>query len=437
MARWADVVETGARALAEYRATEDTDGIARVARLVCYRLDWRGRYRQAAEVGRSALALLGDAPGPHRARLKCQVGVAVDLVNEPGGRALIDEGLVEAKQRGDEGATLQGLMSLKTWHYHQGDFAEAVRVEPADRRLLEQSPHQTPMVDYLWLRSVLLPLLGRLDDAVEAIAQAREVGRQRHELTSQVTAALGELWVTAMRTGDGRTLESMGRGLTETWRKTGGWANAGIFFAGLGVLWQGDADGAAKLMDADDSAVREARLWNAMSDAWRFRMAAYAGKPEARELYEAVEPRIYQIGRRAYPGDAFGLHAVIEGMVALGDVETAAGLHAHAVDTLKLGIRGHMDGLWECTTGLAAACAGEWEEAEQRFRTAVRQADEIPHRMAGLDSRRWWGWALLRRGGPGDRERAAELLGEAIEGYRQLGAPLLERIATEVRENGA
>ncbi len=96
------------------------------------------------------------------------------------------------------------------------------------------------------------------------------------------------------------------------------------------------------------------------------------------------------------------------------------------------GVVGREDGLWACTTGIAAACKVEWEAAEAHFATALRQADEIPHVMAQFDTRRWWAWMLLRRDASGDRNRAGELLEEAIAGYQKLEAPLFAQIATEM-----
>lgn len=431
MGRWADVIETGMRVLDSYERTGDTDGLARVARLVCYRLDWLTRYGEAAEVGRRALRSLSDAPGPYRARLKCQVGVALDLANEPGSRDLIEEGLAEAERVGDDGALLQGLLSMKIWDYHQGHFARAVEIDPEVQRLLQRSLDQTTRVDLLWLRSLLLPLLGRLDEAEAAIDEAKEVGQERNEISLVLNAAFGELAVAAMRTGDGALVESLGRALAKTFREAGGWSKAGLFFAGLGRLWQGDAKAAIDLMDVDDAGIREPRIWNALSGGWGFRTAAYAGMAHAGPSFEDVEPRIYRVDRRAYPGDGFGLHSSIEGLVVLGELETAAGLYEDAAESLKRGIVGHMDGLWACTTGLAAAAGERWEEAEQHFGAALRQASEIPHVMARFDTLRWWGWMLLRRGETGDRERARELLEESIDGYRKLGASLFEEIASD------
>lgn len=61
--------------------------------------------------------------------------------------------------------------------------------------------------------------------------------------------------------------------------------------------------------------------------------------------------------------------------------------------------------------------------SEQHFDTALRQAHEIPHRIEQPEVRRWHAWMLLDRAAPGDRERASQLLTEAIALYRDFGMP--------------
>ena len=80
-------------------------------------------------------------------------------------------------------------------------------------------------------------------------------------------------------------------------------------------------------------------------------------------------------------------------------------------------------GLIEMAAGIAAACGARWEAAEPHFETALRQAPEIPHRIAEPNVRRWYAWLLLNRDAPGDRDKAHRLLAEAIELYRTFGMP--------------
>ena len=52
------------------------------------------------------------------------------------------------------------------------------------------------------------------------------------------------------------------------------------------------------------------------------------------------------------------------------------------------------------------------------------------------EARRWHAWMLLDRDGPGDRDRAHALLGEAIERYRTIGMPKHVEIAGRMLADG-
>jgi tetratricopeptide (TPR) repeat protein/tRNA A-37 threonylcarbamoyl transferase component Bud32 len=433
MGRWVEVTEVAERALRLYESTGDTEGIGRLAHLVCLRLNWRARNREAAEIGLRALEALSSTPSAHRSKVRSDVATALDLMNEPGSRELIEEALAEARESGDHSAIRRAQAARREWDYHHGRFADACAVEqdPSDASGPAERISRGGM-DALWIWALILPLLGRLEEAAEFIRRAREVGRERKDVGAALCAEFGHVTVTAMRTADGRRVEALAREVAEGFREVGGWSQGGLVWAGLGLLWQGDAEGAARLMDVGSDGIREPRLWSSLSAGWRFRTAAYAGVPDARSLFDAVEPRIFRAGRRPYPGDGFGLHAAIEGLAVLGDVEGAGSLYPDAVESLALGTLGHMDGLWACTTGIAAACQGQWEAAERHFAIALEQAERIPHVMAQSDARRWWAWMLLRRSGAGDRDRAVTLLEEAIARYRVLEAGFFGKIATEM-----
>lgn len=71
--------------------------------------------------------------------------------------------------------------------------------------------------------------------------------------------------------------------------------------------------------------------------------------------------------------------------------------------------------------GMAAAAAHQWDVAEDHFRTAMRQAQIIPHRLEQAEIRRFHAMMLMDRAAPGDRDRARRLLVEALETYTRIG----------------
>jgi hypothetical protein len=59
----------------------------------------------------------------------------------------------------------------------------------------------------------------------------------------------------------------------------------------------------------------------------------------------------------------------------------------------------------------------------------LRSAAELPMLIGQPETRRWYAWMLIDRNAPGDRDRARELLTEAIERYRRLGMPMQLELA--------
>jgi len=63
--------------------------------------------------------------------------------------------------------------------------------------------------------------------------------------------------------------------------------------------------------------------------------------------------------------------------------------------------------------------------------TAIHQADSAPYRVAQPIARSWYAEMLLARDMPGDRERAQELLTEALHLYESIGMPWHARPAAD------
>ena len=77
--------------------------------------------------------------------------------------------------------------------------------------------------------------------------------------------------------------------------------------------------------------------------------------------------------------------------------------------------------LLERVAGIAAMAARCWDDADGHFRTALRQAEELPHRPEAAHTRRFFAEMLLERDGPGDRAEATQLIAEARDSYRRMG----------------
>ena len=128
-------------------------------------------------------------------------------------------------------------------------------------------------------------------------------------------------------------------------------------------------------------------------------------------------------GNPGYAGAWEFAQLAVEGLAVLGKRREAHALYPLLVQLMQMRVGGFAVGLVATSAGIAAACGGDWDRAEQHYETALRQAHEIPHKLAQPEVRRWYEQMLIDRNVPGDRDRARTLLGEAIEMYRQIGMP--------------
>ena len=120
-------------------------------------------------------------------------------------------------------------------------------------------------------------------------------------------------------------------------------------------------------------------------------------------------------GRRAFGSAARHYPAVVRA-ISVGNV-----------------LRGYDKRLIESVAGLAADAAGNSTRADEHFARALRQAEDLPHRLDQPETRRLYAWVLIERGSTADRVRAADLLDEAVEGYHSIGMPRHVALAQALR----
>ena len=82
--------------------------------------------------------------------------------------------------------------------------------------------------------------------------------------------------------------------------------------------------------------------------------------------------------------------------------------------------------------GLLATTFGDFEEAERRFAAAATTHQRIPAPVWLARTQLEWSRMLLARRGPGDMERARDLLGQALVTARERGLANIERQAVKL-----
>ena len=168
-------------------------------------------------------------------------------------------------------------------------------------------------------------------------------------------------------------------------------------------------------------------VWAPIHPLFLARHLARLGDAErARELLERHLPFLPRPAEGPVSlGSWVTLSLAVETLVELGEDGRAADLYPLTLDYLATGSVGQAYDYppVEFVAGLAASAGRRWDEAEGHYRRALEQAAALGNRPADSEIRYRLAAMLLGRGGPGDRESAARLLGEAIERYRGLGMP--------------
>jgi len=122
----------------------------------------------------------------------------------------------------------------------------------------------------------------------------------------------------------------------------------------------------------------------------------------------------------------------VESLAVLGERDKAAVLYPVLTDMVDDGLLLTSAGLTQTYAGIAAAAGRRWDDAERHFETALAQAHDMPFVLAQPETRRWYAWMLIDRHEPGDRDKAAALLKEAIRMYGEIGMPTYVELAEQL-----
>jgi tetratricopeptide (TPR) repeat protein len=167
---------------------------------------------------------------------------------------------------------------------------------------------------------------------------------------------------------------------------------------------------------------------------------SYSGRgADAVAFFDAKRDELPQVGG---PLGGFSqgllLFTAAEAYCNAGEREKAADLYPllmYYMEKTGSPWRGYDLRLGQAVAGMAAAAGEKWDLAEEHFQTAMREAETIPARIEQPETRRFYAQVLIARDQPGDRERARQLLTEAIAMYRQIGMPRHLQMTDELAKN--
>ena len=123
--------------------------------------------------------------------------------------------------------------------------------------------------------------------------------------------------------------------------------------------------------------------------------------------------------------------------VALGDMERARTcyelLQPYPEYVVYCGYNFYCGGSFSHYLGILAGMLSEWEKAEAHFKQALEQHQAMGFHPLVAHTKLAYADMLQRRGNPGDRYHALELLDQALGLAREIGMVRLERMATELQ----
>jgi DNA-binding CsgD family transcriptional regulator len=433
LSHWDDATAAWEQSIALLDALGDVEAVASVCWEFGMQLVWGARLAEALALVERGLTAGGHGNRARMLALKAVALAAAGAVDEVG--ACVAEATQLALAQGDE--SLLGEVGYAEMYHHYICMRFALGIEPARRAAdrLRRAGALWQLADVWPFLYGQLVYLGRFHEAEEVAAEldplVERLGHSRAAFATRIghfyrlaaqTAELGMLnelsladWRMAQALGSTFWLASAStrRGVVAFWR--GEWAEAKQHLSegarlAIPSMWFGGQHGALCLLLANEG-----------------------NSTEALAVLDHVTDSLPQPGRSNTTGQwtlaLFGAEAV----GVLKDSERSRGMFALVVEALATGtlLRAGDGALLQRAAGIAAAAAGLYEQAEQHFEEALRQARELPHLMERPTVRDFYARFLMERGGSGDAERAGTLLDEAAAGYRSIGMVRhLERVDT-------
>ena len=391
-----------------------------------YLLLWAARNEEAIATGRRGLHALGDRVSADRCRLLTMAGLSHSFsCDYEAGDPLITQALTMAEELGDQHLLGEVLCYKAAHHWYYMQSREVAETGPRAAELLRSAGDLWQLSNALWYTQFGLDLLGRHGEAAE-------IGEELEPLAVRL-GNLGALLVTrrllGLRelalTGDIDRFEEFARADLELCRSADmPWVSNSYGYLSLAHFWRG------RWQEALENAQEAARLeppgiLAGFDWARLFLCTAYIrGSDAALAMLDERRDNLPRRGRANTFGAWTMLEAVVEGLVAVGERDEAANLYPLVLEGMDTGTVWHSFlGSTHSVAGIAAAAGRQWEKAEEHFETALRQAHEVPAVLAQPETRRWYARMLIDRDSPGDRDKARQLLEEAIAMYRRIGMP--------------
>jgi class 3 adenylate cyclase/tetratricopeptide (TPR) repeat protein len=435
LGRWDDALVSWDRAMTTYEHLGETDALGPVAVDAAQQLGWAGRFAEMLQIASRGLAAIGNDDTRERARLQGIAGLTFSLAGN------VDVG----EQMVGEAVQLQRDYYPEDAGY--AAYAECVQHFCCFR---VRQVHETGLRGCEELRRIgalwdVASLLGFVQTACGLMARFEEMERIGLELDALADRLghegarilLARNRVLPYRSAaDFAAIEKAGWEVVARDERIGvGWPADGHTVIGLAAFWRGDWDVALHHLDL--GAGLEAELPTATGGNWAYALLprAYAGdRDSALEILERRKEELAKPGQTNTRTAWAAALVALEVLAQLGERERAAAMYPLAKEALETGtvLRFYDGRPLDAIAGMAASAAEDWETAEEHFRTVLDLAAELRLRIEQPEVRRFYSQMLIDRNGPGDRQRARQLLDEAITMYTDIGMPRHKDMARSV-----
>jgi class 3 adenylate cyclase/tetratricopeptide (TPR) repeat protein len=427
LGRWEEALGDWREALDAYEELGESEAAGRLCYEMSWQLAWGVGYAEAVETARRGLAALGEQASAERARLLARAGLTLTGTGDyAGGDGLIAQALDMAQELGDQ-RLLGEVLNSKTFHHlYYLQVREVVEAGMRAAELLRSTGHLWDLASTLWGTQYGLMFLSRFDEAAEIEEESEPLATRLGDLGSLMAARRGKGARELALTGNlddyqevGRADLELGRSADMPWiANSYGFMAAAHFGRGR---WREALENWQEGAKLDVPGMLAGAEWGGL-----FFGKAYTGdKHGALAMLEERRGDLPRPGQPNTWGAWIMLENVVEGLSVLGEREEAGKLYSQVLEALGTGaLTGWLSArLFQTVAGMAAAAGGQWEKAEEHYRQALRLAHDLPVVIEQPEVRRWYARMLIDRDGPGDRDRAREMLTEAVAMYRKIGMP--------------
>jgi tetratricopeptide (TPR) repeat protein len=428
LGRWEEALADWREALAAYEELGDAEAVGRISYEMAWQLLWVARPEEADGTARRGLAALGEQASADRCRLLTAAGLSHSFSGDyAAGDPLIGQALAMAEELGDQHLLGEVLSCKAAHHWYYMQPREQVAAGQRAVELLRSAGDLWRVADTLWNTQYALLNLGRFDEAAKIGEELEPLAARLGNLGALMAVRRGNAAVEfIMLTGEIGKFEEFARADLELCRSADmPWVSQSYGYLALAHFWRGRWEEA--LEKAGEAAKLEPPGMLAGYDWARlFWCTAYTGDRDAAlAMLEERRGDLPRPGRANTVGAWLMLAAVVEGLAVIDELDEAAKLYPLVLEDIDTGalLLGFTSRLVQMLAGIAAAAGRQWEKAEEHYRTALRQAHELPHKIEQPEVRRWYARMLLDRDAPSDREKARQLLTEAIAMYRKIGMP--------------